>query len=150
VNTDGIRYTIEKAALADVDWAAAKADLGADAFDNGRTPDELRICFERAYSAALAFDGDRVVSMARLLADGVCNAFLVDVWTHSAYRRRGIGAGVVRRLCATVPGHHIALFTEHHEAFYAELGFSLEIVGMSLIVGQWLNRSSPVASRDES
>ncbi len=141
MNNDGIRYTVEKAALADVDWAAAKADLGTDAFDNGRTPDELRISFERAYAAALAWDGDHVVSMARLLADGVCNAYLVDVWTHSAYRRRGIGGDVVRRLCSTVSGHHVALFTEHHEAFYAELGFSPEVVGMSLIVGQWLNRS---------
>ena len=137
-----IVYTTETSALAAIDWRAATADLAADDFDNGRSPDELRLSFERAYAVSLAWHGDHLISMARLLADGVCNAFLVDVWTHSGYRRQGIGGEVVRRLCGTVPGHHVALFTEHHEPFYAELGFRPEHVGMSKVVGTWLDRSS--------
>ena len=39
-----------------------------------------------------------MVGMARLLSDGVCNAYLLDVWTMSAYRRHGIGTAMVRQL----------------------------------------------------
>ena len=85
--------------------------------------------------------GADVISTARLLADGVCNAWLVDVWTASAHRRQRIGSAVVRRLVERVPGHHVALFTEHHADFYRGLGFEEERTGMSLVVGSWLNRS---------
>jgi ribosomal protein S18 acetylase RimI-like enzyme len=87
-----------------------------------------------------AWDGDRIVGTARLLTDGVCNAYLVDVWTLSPYRRRGIGRAMVERLLARVPGHHVALFTEHEAHFYEGLGFREERVGMSKVVGTWLNR----------
>jgi len=75
--------------LEDVDWARLKTDLTADEFDNGRSPAALRRSFERSQHVAIARDGDRVVGTARLLSDGVCNAYLVDVWTAAAYRRRG-------------------------------------------------------------
>src|SRR5262249_35789296 len=63
-----------------IDWGQVKAELAADDFDNGRTPDALRLSFERSQHVAIARDGDRVVGTARLLSDGVCNAFLIDVW----------------------------------------------------------------------
>ena len=89
---------------------------------------------------SVAWIGDRVVGTARLLADGICNAYLVDVWTAVGYRRRGIASAMVTDLLARVPGHHVALFTEHAESLYARLGFAVEEVGMSTIVGRWLNR----------
>ena len=60
--------------------------------------------------------------MARLLSDGVCNAYLLDVWTMSAYRRQGVGTTMVRQLMSRVPGQHIGLQTDDAEAFYASLG----------------------------
>jgi ribosomal protein S18 acetylase RimI-like enzyme len=42
--------------------------------------------------------------MARLLSDGVCSAYLVDVWTSSRYRRRGIASEMIRFLLDEVPG----------------------------------------------
>jgi predicted GNAT family acetyltransferase len=125
-----------------VDWAAVKRDLVADEFDNGRTPEELRRSFANSHSVVVAWLGDRVVGTARLLADGVCNAYLVDVWTASAHRQRGVGASMVRRLLERVPGHHVGLFTEKHVNFYRSLGFEPEETGMSLVVGTWLNRES--------
>src|ERR1700751_3961144 len=65
--------------LEGIDWAQAKADLAADDFDNGRSPEALRRSFERSQHVAIARDGERVVGMARLLSDGVCNAYLVAV-----------------------------------------------------------------------
>ena len=101
----------------------AKADLTADDFDNGRSPAALRASFERSQHVVIARDGDRVVGMARLLSDSVCNAYLLDVWTMSAYLRQGIGAAMVRQLMARVPGQHIGLQTDDAEAFYTSLGY---------------------------
>jgi len=124
-----------------VDWSAVKADLAADGFDNGRAPEELQRSFATSFAVVIAWKGERVVGTARLLADGVCNAYLVDVWTASSERRQGIGSEMVRRLLERVPGHHVALFTEDRVAFYRALGFEEEPTGMSLVVGRWLNRN---------
>jgi predicted GNAT family acetyltransferase len=126
--------------LTDVDWAAVTADLASDEFDNGRTPEELARSFAASAFVSIAWADDRVVGTARLLADGVCNAYLVDVWTFTPYRYRGIATAMVEDLLARVPGHHVALFTEHAEELYARLGFQVEEVGMSKISGRWLNR----------
>ncbi len=121
-----------------INWAQAKADLAADDFDNGRSPQALRASFDRSQHVAIARDGDRVIGMARLLSDGLCNAYLLDVWTLSAYSRQGIGSTMVRQLMSRVPGQHIGLQTEDAEAFYASLGYRHQPVFMSAVVGEWL------------
>ena len=126
--------------LAGVDWATVKEDLARDRFDNGRTPEELGRSFGASAHVCIAWTAERVVGTARLLADGVCNAYLVDVWTATPHRRRGIASAMVADLLARVPGHHVALFTEYAESLYARLGFEVEEVGMSMVVGTWLNR----------
>ena len=125
-----------------IDWARAKADLAADDFDNGRSPDALRRSFENAAHVAIARDGDRVVGMARLLSDGVCNAYVVDVWTHSAYRRRGIASEMMRRLIDAVPGQHIGLQTDDAQALYRSLGFRPQPEFLSLVSGRWLDNEA--------
>jgi hypothetical protein len=52
----------------------------------------------------------------------------------------GVGREVVNRLVATVPGQHVALFTEDMQAFYAALGFQRQWGGMSQVIGSWLGR----------
>jgi len=121
-----------------VDWAQAKADLTADDFDNGRSPQALRASFEHSQHVAIARDGDLVVGMARLLSDGVCNPYLLDVWTMSAYRRQGIGSAMVKLLMDCVPGQHVGLQTDDAQAFYASLGFRPQPDFLSAIVGEWL------------
>lgn len=123
-----------------VDWERLKADLQADDFDNGRTPDELRRSFENSAVVAFAWDGDRVIGKARALSDGVCNAYLVDVWTHSDYRRRGIATRLMTLLADRLDGQHIYLFTDDAEEFYHQLSFRRQGVGMGLVVGRWLRR----------
>jgi ribosomal protein S18 acetylase RimI-like enzyme len=128
--------------LEGIDWAAAKADLTADDFDNGRSPEALRRSFAHSQHVAIARDGSRVVGMARLLSDGVCNAYLIDVWTASSHRRRGIGSAMVRHLAARVPGQHIGLQTDDAQAFYATLGFAPQPMFLSLVVGKWLDNEA--------
>jgi predicted GNAT family acetyltransferase len=125
-----------------IDWTQAKADLTADDFDNGRSAAALRASFERSQHVAIARDGDRVVGMARLLSDGVCNAYLLDVWTQSGYRRQGVGARMVRLLASLVPGQHIGLQTDDAGAFYTALGFRPQPQFMSFVCGEWLDNDA--------
>jgi ribosomal protein S18 acetylase RimI-like enzyme len=128
--------------LEGIDWSKAKADLAADDFDNGRTPEALRRSFEQSEHVAFARDGDRLVGMARLLSDGVCNAYLVDVWTASAYRRQGIASAMIRHLLERVPGQHVGLQTDDAQPLYESLGFKLQPEFWSLVVGSWLDNDA--------
>ena len=128
-----------------IDWEQAKADLTADDFDNGRSARALQASFVQSQHVAIARDGERVVGMARLLSDGVCNAYLLDVWTLRAYRRQGIGSAMVRQLKSRVPGQHVGLQTDEAESFYAGLGYVDRPMFMSAVVGEWLGNE---ANRD--
>jgi GNAT superfamily N-acetyltransferase len=128
--------------LAGVDWEAVKADLTADAFDNGRTPGALRRSFEASQFVAIAWEGRRVIGTARMLSDGVCNAYLIDVWTWSARRRQGVARAMVERLVAAVPGQHVGLQTDDAQAFYARLGFTPQPEFLSKVSGRWLDNAA--------
>ena len=128
--------------LDEVDWTECRQDLLADGFDNGRSPAALRRSFEQSQHVAMAWARGRVVGMARLLSDGVCNAYLVDVWTQSAWRRRGVGRAMVERLCAAVPGQHVGLQTDAAVEFYRALGFRPQPEFMSTVVGRWLDNAA--------
>jgi GNAT superfamily N-acetyltransferase len=130
---------IEFSSLLDgVDWPALKQALVADDFDNLRTPDQYRRSHENSHAVVFGRCQGEFVANGRILSDGVCNAYLVDIWTATPYRRRGIGREVVTRLLATVPGQHVGLFTDDMHAFYETLGFRQQVVGMSTVVGSWL------------
>ena len=124
--------------LEGIDWARAKADLAGDRFDNGRSPDALRRSFEQSQHVAFAHDGDRLVGMARLLSDRVCNAYLLDVWTAAPYRRRGIATAMIRLLFEQVPGQHIGLQTDEAQPLYESLGFRPQPEFWSAVSGTWL------------
>jgi ribosomal protein S18 acetylase RimI-like enzyme len=125
-----------------IDWPQAKADLAADDFDNGRSPDALRQSFQQSQHVAFARDGDRVVGMARLLSDGVCNSYLLDVWTGSSYRRQGIASAMVRLLLEQVPGQHVGLQTDDGQRLYESLGFRPQPEFWSRVVGTWLDNDA--------
>jgi predicted GNAT family acetyltransferase len=127
-----------KTDLEGIDWAALKALLEEDDFDNGRTPEKLQQSFENSQAVVFALDGERVIAKARVLSDGVCNAYVVDVWTYSPYRNQGIASAMMARLMEKLPGQHVYLFTDDAEAFYKKLGFRRQGIGLFKIVGRWL------------
>ena len=127
--------------LAGIDWDELKATLARDSFDNGRTPDELRRSFAHSFAAVLAYSGKRIIGSARALSDGVCNAYLVDVWTYTPHRRRGVATQMLRMIEGRLDGQHIALFGEHAETFYRRAGYAIEQGGMSKVVGAWLRHA---------
>ena len=128
--------------LEEIDWTQVKTDLAADDFDNGRSPAALERSFAQSQHLAFARDGDRVVGMARLLSDGVCNAYLLDVWTASPYRRQGIASELIRRLLEQVPGQHIGLQTDNAQPLYATLGFEPQPEFWSIVSGSWLDNEA--------
>lgn len=129
-----------------VDWTVAKADLAADDFDNGRSPEALKLSFEKSQYAVIAWaEGEpsgRCVGMARMLSDGVCNAYLLDVWTLTAYRRQGIGAAMFKMLVESVPGQHVGWQTDDAIAFYESLGARHQPEFMSTVSGSWLDNEA--------
>ena len=130
-----ITYTTE---LGGVDWAEMKATLAADDFDNGRTPGQLRESFENSRAAVVAYDAGRIVGTARALSDGVCNAYVVDVWTLSPYRGRGVARRMMGRLEEGLRGQHVYLFSDDAVEFYKKLGYREQPTGLSKVVGEWL------------
>lgn len=79
-----------------------------------------------AVAAAYGEDGE-LVGMGRALGDGVSDAYVQDVVVDPAFRRRGVGAAVVRALAAELRKRGvdwIGLVGEPGtEAFYRSLGF---------------------------
>lgn len=125
--------------VAPVSWAALKAAVAADDFDNGRTPEQMRLSAENSAVNVFAYAGDEIVGNARALSDGVCNAYVVDVWTKTAYRNRGIARRMMEMIFARVPGQHIYLAAgEDLIEFYAKLGFARDRYAMERVEGRWL------------
>jgi len=125
--------------LAEIEWPTLKAALVADLFDNGRTAEQLKLSFQNSQAVCFAWSGDQLIGTARVLSDGVCNAYLVDVWTQSSFRRRGIAREMIQRLLKLLPGQHVYLQADKDIVeFYEHLGFAAQPIGMSLVVGKWL------------
>jgi len=130
-----IRY---ETSLEGVDWGRMKELLSADDFDNGRSPAQLRESFERSHTAVVAYDGAAIVGTARALSDGVCNAYVVDVWTLSSHRRRGVARAMLSVLESRLSGQHVYLFSDDAVGFYKKLGYAEQPTGLSKVVGEWL------------
>ena len=60
-----------KTDLEGVDWAEMKATLQEDAFDNGRSPEQLKVSFENSFAVCIAYADHRIIGTARILSDGV-------------------------------------------------------------------------------
>jgi len=129
-----------KTDLHEVDWRKLKSTLSADHFDNGRNPAQLEESFRNSYATVIAQLDGKVIGTARVLSDGVCNAYIVDVWTLSDYRRRGIARQMMERLLSQLEGQHVYLFTDDAVGFYEKLGFEPQAIGMGKVEGTWLKK----------
>jgi GNAT superfamily N-acetyltransferase len=122
-----------------VDWDEIKRKIQEDDFDNGRTAEQLRISFENSYATCIAYDGDQIVGKLRVLSDGVCNAYIVDVWTYHPYRKQGIARKMMETVLGKLRGQHIYLFTDPETVeFYERLGFKRWGIGLGKVEGDWL------------
>jgi spermidine synthase len=80
-----------------------------------------------SFCFATAYDGNEVVGMGRAISDGVSDAYIQDIIVLKDYRRRGIGAGIVKALTAFLEARGIdwiALVGEPGtEPFYMKCAF---------------------------
>ena len=133
---------VYRADLDHVDWTEMKSTLCRDDFDNGRSPEQLKKSFENSYATCIAYANNQIIGAARVLSDGVCNAYLVDVWTLSAYRRQGIATTMIQKLLSRLKGQHVYLFTDDVPELYVKLGFVEQPIGMGQVIGTWLINKS--------
>ena len=124
--------------LENVNWSEIKAKVQADDFDNGRTPAQLETSFRNSQATVIAYAGDEIVGKVRALSDGVCNAYVVDVWTYTPYRGQGIAKAMLVRLDEQLAGQHVYLFTDDAKGLYERVGFQPQGIGMGKVVGKWL------------
>ena len=129
---------IYKTDLVNVDWQEMKSTLAIDQFDNGRSPTQLQESFTNSFASVIAYSDNEIVGTARVLSDGICNAYIVDVWTFTKYRRRGVASTMMNILLNHVSGQHVYLFTDRAVEFYETLGFKTQSVGMGKVVEEWL------------
>ncbi len=130
-----ITYTFE---IGNVDWAWLKQRLQEDNFCNGRTPAQYKTSFENSHTVLFALHNDEIVGKARVLSDGVCNGYIVDVWTYTPYRHQGIASTMMSKLETKLAGQHVCLFTDDAMELYEKCGYKKEDFGMSKLVGRWL------------
>ncbi|MCC5643530.1 GNAT family N-acetyltransferase [Nostoc sp. CHAB 5824] len=124
--------------LENVDWEEMKATLSQDKFDNGRNAEQLKASFTNSYATCIAYGGDRIIGTARVLSDGICNAYIVDVWTFTPYRHQGIASTMMRILLDKLQGQHVCLVTDDSIQFYKKLGFTETETSMEQTIGKWL------------
>lgn len=122
-----------------VDWAAMKNTLIADEFHNGRSVEQYKTSFKNSYAVCLAYADGRIIGTARALSDGVCNAYVVDVWTYTPFRRQGIAKRMMEVIFEQLSGQHVYLWTDDMMAFYEGIGMGKhDSVGYATVVGEWL------------
>jgi GNAT superfamily N-acetyltransferase len=124
--------------MAGVDWEEMKAAVAADDFDNGRTPDQLRRSFTVSHVACVAYADGALAGTARALSDGVCNAYVIDVWTRSDLRRNGIARAMLAALESKLTGQHVYLFSDNYADVYRACDYRDRPVGLEKVVGTWL------------
>ena len=130
-----------KTDLHGVDWAEMKQTLSQDKFDNGRTAGQLRCSFENSHSYCLAYVEGRIVGTVRVLSDGVCNAYVVDVWTLSTFRKLGIATRMMEIVVSKLNGQHVHLFSDLPDV-YESMGFKRHDVGLAKVIGKWLQNET--------
>lgn len=127
-----------KCDLTGVDWEDMKITLFKDNFHNGRSTEQLKNSFINSYLACIAYVDERIIGTVRVLSDGVCNAYIVDVWVHTEFRRQGVARKMMWILTNNLQGQHVYLFTDDAIDFYKKIGFKEQPTGLSKVIGKWL------------
>jgi predicted N-acetyltransferase YhbS len=110
------------------DFASADFDQVDELFRaaglGDRDPERYREACRRSYACVLAWDGDRVVGMGRLLSDGYVASAVFDVAVHPDYQGRGVGRTIMGLLHQAAPrSTHLLFAVPGVEGFYRKMGY---------------------------
>src|SRR5206468_3628669 len=78
----------------------------------GRKGDKLRRAFLNSNAVCYAYDGDRLVGVARAITDGEYHALIYDVAVHPGYQRQGLGKRIMRNLLDRLPVWRVMLVAD--------------------------------------
>jgi RimJ/RimL family protein N-acetyltransferase len=128
--------------LEGLDYQEMQDRLIEDDFHNHRTLQQYKISFENTYAVCIAYADGQVIGTVRAISDGVCNAYIVDVWTYTPFRKQGIARRMMELTFEQLAGQHVFLWTDGSEAFYERIGMEREGTGYARVVGEWLQNAT--------
>jgi len=106
-------------------------------------PQMLEQALPHSLAVYLAFDGEKIVGLIRLVGDGFSSVFVQDLIVLPIYQRQGIGSALMKQALGDFKGaYQVQLVTEETErtlGFYRSMGF--EILSTYNCIGMtWVNR----------
>lgn len=120
----------------DVNWQEV-AKVLKDSGLSDHSPEEQRLVFSNSWAVVFAYDGDRVIGVARALSDGLLQAAVYNVALEEQYQGRGIGREILKRLLDQLKGQNVILYTHPQTVLlYEKLGFRRAKTGMELFSGE--------------
>ena len=106
-------------------------------------PQMLEQALPHSLVVYLAFDGEKIVGLIRLVGDGFSSVFVQDLIVLPSYQRQGIGSLLMKEALKDYKdAYQVQLVTEETErtlGFYRSMGF--EILSTYNCIGMtWVNR----------
>ena len=106
-------------------------------------PQMLEQALPHSLVVYLAFDGEKIVGLIRLVGDGFSSVFVQDLIVLPSYQRQGIGSLLMKEALKDYKdAYQVQLVTEETErtlGFYRSMGF--EILSTYNCIGMtWTNR----------
>ena len=106
-------------------------------------PQMLEQALPHSLAVYLAFDGEKIVGLIRLVGDGFSSVFVQDLIVLPSYQRQGIGSSLMKEALEDYKdAYQVQLVTEQTErtlGFYRSMGF--EILSTYNCIGMtWVNR----------
>ena len=106
-------------------------------------PQILEQALPHSLAVYLAFDGEKIVGLIRLVGDGFSSVFVQDLIVLPSYQRQGIGSALMKEALEDYKdAYQVQLVTEQTERtleFYRSMGF--EILSTYNCIGMtWVNR----------
>ena len=106
-------------------------------------PQMLEQALPHSLAVYLAFDGEKIVGLIRLVGDGFSSVFVQDLIILPTYQHQGIGSALMKQALGDFKGaYQVQLVTEQTErtlGFYRSMGFeslsTYNCIGMT-----WVNR----------
>ena len=106
-------------------------------------PQMLEQALPHSLAVYLAFDGEKIVGLIRLVGDGFSSVFVQDLIVLPSYQRQGIGSSLMKEALKDYKDAYqvqlVAEETERTLEFYRSMGF--EILSTYNCIGMtWTNR----------